>query len=310
MGDCAMKVLVTGGAGFIGSHIVDQCIAAGYQVCIIDDLSTGKKEQIHPNAVFYELGITSNEIYDIFAEEKPDFLIHHAAQSSVPASLKDAVGDAQTNIVGTVNLLEAARMNGVRKVIYASSAAVYGEPQYMGVDEVHPKQPLSPYGISKYVPEFYLHTYYHLYGMRYTAFRYANVYGERQDPKGEGGVVSIFVDRAVEGKELVVFGDGQQTRDFIYVEDVARANVMALTAGDNQIMNISTNEKTSVNRLIELLNQAAGTSLPVRYAEPREGDILHSYLDNAKAKETLGRQPRYSLEQGLEKTLRFYQTKS
>jgi UDP-glucose 4-epimerase len=302
-----MKVLVTGGAGFIGSHIVDQALEAGYEVCIIDDLSTGKREQINPKATFYEMNIATRSIESVFENEKPDFIIHQAAQSSVPVSIKDPVGDANTNIIGTVNLLEAARLHGVRKVIYASSAAVYGEPQYMGIDEVHPKQPLSPYGISKYVPEFYLNAYHHLYGLTYTAFRYANVYGERQDPKGEGGVVSIFVDRALAGQKLTVFGDGEQTRDFVYVQDVARANIMALTGGDNQIFNISTNQKTSINQLIALMDEVLDTKLDVQYDAPREGDILHSYLDNTNAIEKLGWMPQYSLRQGLEKTLRFYQ---
>ncbi|CEH27617.1 UDP-glucose 4-epimerase [Aneurinibacillus migulanus] len=303
-----MKVLVTGGAGFIGSHIVDQALEAGYEVCIVDDLSTGKRGQVNPQASFYEMDIESPDIERVFQAERPDFVIHQAAQSSVPVSVQNPVHDAKINIVGTINLLEVARKHGVRKVVYASSAAVYGEPQYMGIDEVHPKQPLSPYGISKYVPEFYLNAYHHLYGLNYTAFRYANVFGERQDPKGEGGVVSIFVDRALAEEELTVFGDGQQTRDFVYVKDVARANIMALTSGDNEIFNISTNEKTSINQLIALMNDALGTELKVRYDAPREGDILHSYLDNANAIEKLGWTPRYSLRQGLEKTLHFYRT--
>ncbi|AMA72038.1 MULTISPECIES: SDR family oxidoreductase [Aneurinibacillus] len=302
-----MKVLITGGAGFIGSHIVDQALEAGYEVCVIDDLSTGKKMQLNPQAAFYEMNIASPDIQQVFKNEKPDFVIHQAAQSSVPVSVKNAVGDAMTNIVGTVNLLEAARQYGVRKFVYASSAAVYGEPQYMGIDEAHPKHPLSPYGVSKYVPEFYLDVYRHLYGLTYTAFRYANVYGERQDPKGEGGVVSIFVDRALAGQELVVFGDGEQTRDFVYVQDVARANIMALAGGDNEILNISTNQETSVNQLIQLMNEVLGTTLAVKYKAPREGDIVNSYLDNTKATEKLGWKPQYSLRQGLEKTLHFYQ---
>lgn len=303
-----MKVLVTGGAGFIGSHIVDQCIEAGYEVCVLDDLSTGKQEQVHPQSVFYRTNLASADVMSIVEKEKPDYIIHHAAQSSVPVSLKDPVGDAMSNVVGTVNLLEAARLHGVKKVIYASSAAVYGDPQYMPLDEAHPKHPQSPYGVTKFVPEFYLHAYYHLYGLKYTAFRYANVYGERQDPKGEGGVVSIFVDRSIAGEELVIFGDGEQTRDFVYVGDVARANVMALTAADNEIVNISTGTKTSVNELATLLEELLGSPLNVRRDAPREGDILHSYLDNAKATEVLGWTPEYSLREGLEKTLRFYRT--
>lgn len=305
-----MKVLVTGGAGFIGSHIVEQCLEAGYEVCVLDDLSTGKAEQVDPRAVLYRTTLASPDVLSIVEKEKPDYIIHHAAQSSVPVSLKDPVGDAMSNVVGTVNLLEAARLHGVKKVVYASSAAAYGEPQYMPLDEEHPKQPLSPYGVTKFVPEFYLYVYQHLYGLNYTAFRYANVYGERQDPKGEGGVVSIFVDHAIAGEELVIFGDGEQTRDFVYVGDVARANVMALTAADNKIMNISTGTKTSVNELVTLLEELMGSPLNVRHDAPREGDILHSYLDHAKATEVLGWIPAYSLRQGLEKTLRFYRTES
>ncbi len=300
--------MVTGGAGFIGSHIVDQALEAGYEVCIVDDFSTGKRQQVNPQASFYEMSITLSDIEHVFNKEKPDFVIHQAAQSSVPVSLKDPMGDATTNIVGTVNLLEAARRHHVRKFVYASSAAVYGEPQYMGVDEAHPKQPLSPYGISKYVPEFYLHAYHHLYGLAYTAFRYANVYGERQDPKGEGGVVSIFVDRALAGEELIVFGDGEQTRDFVYVQDVARANIMALTVGDHEIFNLSTNQPTSVNQLIALMGETLGQEIAVKYEAPREGDIVHSYLDNKNAIQKLGWTPQYSLAEGLEKTLRYYQT--
>lgn len=300
--------MVTGGAGFIGSHIVDQALEAGFEVCVIDDLSTGKREQVNPAASLYEMNITLADIEHVFSKEKPDFVIHQAAQSSVPVSIKKPVDDAMINIVGTVNLLEAARKYGVRKFVYASSAAVYGEPQYMGVDEVHPKQPLSPYGVSKYVPEFYLHAYHHLHGLAYTAFRYANVYGERQDPKGEGGVVSIFVDRALSGQELIVYGDGEQTRDFVYVKDVARANVMALTAGDQEIFNISTHQPTSVNELIALMGHTLGQELHVKHEAPREGDIVHSYLDNTNAIQKLGWTPQYSLAEGLEKTLRYYQT--
>ncbi|WCK53718.1 NAD-dependent epimerase/dehydratase family protein [Aneurinibacillus sp. Ricciae_BoGa-3] len=302
-----MKVVVTGGAGFIGSHIVDQCIRKGYEVIVIDNLATGKRQNLNLEATFYEADIASPAVRTIFEKEKPDYLIHHAAQASVPGSLKNPVADATTNIVGTVNLLEACRLMGVKKVIYASSAAAYGEPEYTPLDERHKKQPLSPYGISKYVPEYYLHVYHHLYGLPYTAFRYANVYGERQDPYGEGGVISIFVDRVLAGQELRVYGSGEQTRDFVYVEDVARANLMALAAGDNQIFNISTNKRTSVNQLIEELNILAAKPVTVKHEAPREGDIMHSYLNNAGAKEGLGWEPHYSLADGLAKTMKYYQ---
>lgn len=294
-----MKVLVTGGAGFIGSHIVDECIATGYEVVVLDNLSKGKKEQVHPQAAFYDIDITSSKINDVFDEHRPDYMIHHAAQSAVTVSIKDPILDGQANIIGTINLLEAARKHGVKKVIYASSAAVYGEPQYMGLDEEHPKDPLSPYGISKYVAELYIQNFGKLYGLPYTIFRYANIYGERQDPEGEGGVISIFTDRAIRGTELTINGDGEHTRDFVYVKDVVTANMRALKEGDDQTFNVGTNHPTSLNQLVETLNKVLGKTLNVKRAEPREGDIVHSYLNNERIQQALNWKPQYALEEGL-----------
>ena len=298
-----MKILVTGGAGFIGSHIVDQCIEAGFDVCVIDNLSTGKKAQVNSAASFYETDINALEIDAIFAKEKPDYVVHHAAQSSVTVSVKDPVADAKSNVTGTIRLLEAAKSNGVKKIVYASSAAIYGEPQYMGIDEKHPIQPMSPYGISKYVPEMYFQTYHKLYGLEYTILRYANVFGERQDPFGEGGVISIFTDKVLRGESLTVFGDGEQTRDFVYVKDVAKANLLALQKQGNQIFNVGTGKPTSLNQLISECNAISGKTLEVHYKEPRRGDIRHSYMNNELITKELQWTPDYTLKQGLESLL-------
>lgn len=300
-----MKILVTGGAGFIGSHIVDQCIHSGHEVAIIDNLSTGKEANIHPLATFYLNNLNDPMVQKIVAFEKPEVIIHHAAQSAVTVSLTNPISDADSNIIGTINVLEAARLNGVSKIIYASSAAVYGEPKYLGIDECHPIHPLSPYGISKYVPELYIQTYANLYNLNYTILRYGNVFGERQDPKGEGGVIAIFADKAKREEQLTIFGDGEQTRDFIYVKDVARANLLALTAAHNCILNVGTNQPTSLNQLIEQCQVLLGRKLIVDYKEPRQGDIKHSYMDNRLITSALNWSPEYNLRQGLENLLHY-----
>ena len=212
-----MEVLVTGGAGFIGSNIVDGLIEADHQVIVVDNLSTGKKENLNEQAEFYNLDLEDQELKEIFRENEISHVIHHAAQIDVQHSIKDPLFDAQNNILSTINLLECCRAYNVKKIIYASSAAVYGEPDYLPVDEDHPIKAMSPYGISKHTPEHYIKMYSELYNLKYTIFRYANVYGPRQDPKGEGGVVSIFVDKMLAEERPVIFGDGQQTRDFVLI---------------------------------------------------------------------------------------------
>lgn len=301
-----MKTLVTGGAGFIGSHVVDRLLSNGHQVTIIDDLSTGKAENVAKSASFYRLSILDPNLDIVFRQEKPDMVIHHAAQINVQRSLKDPIHDLRVNVEGTLRLLELSRQYGVHKFIYASSAAVYGNPQYLGIDEAHPISPLSFYGISKYTPEQYIHVYSELYELKYTILRYANVYGIRQDPKGEGGVVSIFVDKVLKGEKPIIYGDGEQTRDFIYVEDVAAANLAALTRGDNEILNIGTGCPTSINELLRLLNELNGTEIQPEYYPERPGDIRHSYLKNDKARKILGWKPKVSLREGLAKTLDYY----
>lgn len=300
-----MKVLVTGGAGFIGSHIVDNLINSGFKVVIVDNLSTGNM-YINDKATFYNLDITDMNIEQVFTLENPDFLIHHAAQIDVQRSIIDPFYDAKVNILGTINLLKLAVKYNVKKFIYASSAAVYGNPDYLGVDEKHLVKPLSFYGISKHTPEHYLHAFSSLYGLNFTILRYSNVYGIRQDPKGEGGVISIFIDKLLNEESPCIFGDGEQTRDFIYVKDIASANLAALYKGDGEIINISINKQASINELLLLMNDICGNDIKPIYKEARKGDILHSYLENTKAIEILNWEPKYSITEGLKETIEYY----
>jgi len=233
-------------------------------------------------------------------------VVHLAAQVDVQRSLREPLADAETNILGAVNLLEACRRFNVGKVIYASSAAVYGSPAYLPVDEKHPVEPQSPYGASKHTVEHYLRIYGEVYGVRYTALRYANVYGPRQDATGEGGVVAIFVDKLLNGEAPKIFGDGEQTRDFVFVKDVAAANLAALHRGDGMILNVSTGAGLSVNSLFQTLKKITGSGLTPVNCLPRPGDITHSYLANEKAREALEWRPLHSLEEGLRETVKFY----
>jgi UDP-glucose 4-epimerase len=301
-----MKVLVTGGAGFIGSHIVDTLIESGYEVVVVDNLSTGKKEYLHEKAVFYHIDLHSPKLDDIFAKELPDFIIHEAAQVDVSISIKDPYYDAYSNILGAIHLLELSRKYHIKKFIYSSSCAVYGETGDYSIQENNSIQPISFYGASKYTPEQYIQIYQKLYGLSFTILRYANVYGPRQTPKGEGGVISIFVQKLLKNENPIIFGDGTQTRDFVYVKDVAYANLLALTKGENQILNVSLNKKNSINELFLLLSLLIPHSTTPIYKPSRNGDILFSRLDNQKVKEQLGWQPKFDLFQGLKETHEFY----
>jgi len=301
-----MEVLVTGGTGFIGSNIVDGLIKKGHKVIVVDNLSTGKKENLNKNAKFHQLDIRDQELKEIFKENEITHVIHHAAQIDVQHSIKDPLFDVQNNILGTINLLEMSREYGVEKIIYASSAAVYGEPDYLPVDEEHPIKAMSPYGITKHTPEHYIKMYNELYDLKYTIFRYANAYGPRQDSKGEGGVVSIFVDKMVAEERPVIFGDGKQTRDFIHVYDIVKANLLALENDENILVNISTESRDSVNDLVDYLNLILPYNLKAIYEEARKGDILHSSLANEKAEELLGWTPDYDFKAGLKQTVKYY----
>lgn len=304
-----MKILVTGGAGFIGSHIVDKYIENGHDVTIIDNLVHGKEENINKKAKFINKDIRDKELYKIFEDEKFDVVCHQAAQISVPSSIEDPMYDADINILGTLNLLECCRKYGVKKVIYPASAAIFGEPQYLPIDEQHPLNMQCGYGVTKHTVEHYLDVYNKLYGVKYTVFRYANVYGPRQDATGEGGVVAIFSEKFLENQAPFIFGDGEQTRDFVYVKDVAEANLIALESLDNDIFNVSTNVKVSVNELFEIFNKLTQNSLKPIYKEERFGDIKNSYMTYDKIASSSAWKPHYKLKEGLEETLNFYKEK-
>lgn len=298
---------MTGGAGFIGSHIVDYLIKNKYKVVVVDNLSTGKEENINDLAVFYKVDITDFKgLENVFNVERPDYVMHHAAQISIQNSITNPILDADTNIIGTVNLLRCCVEFNAKKIIYASSAAVYGNPLYLGIDEDHSLKPLSFYGISKLTPENYIKVFCDLYDLKYSILRYSNVYGIRQDPKGEGGVVSIFVDKLLNKQQPLIFGDGLQTRDFVYVEDIALANLASMHSGDGETINISVNKPTSLIELLKIMNEFCGTNIKPIYTEARPGDIKTSYLDNRKARKILSWKPIYSLQEGIRLTMEFY----
>jgi Nucleoside-diphosphate-sugar epimerases len=298
-----MKVLVTGGAGFIGSHIVEKLLLQKYHVVIIDDLSTGLQENIHPDAKFIKMDIRSNQLINTFKEENFDFVIHQAAQTMVPKSLENPDFDCHVNILGTVNLLEACRKSSVKRVVFASSAAVYGDETTLPIKETANVNPSSFYGLSKLTVEKYLDLYYKLFGLEYVILRYANVYGERQGDAGEGGVISIFTRKLQNGETVQVYGDGGQTRDFIYVGDVAAANIQALlTPYANRVYNISTQTETSINTLLELLAKVSSSTAQRQYFAPREGDIYRSSLSNNTACHYLKWNPETTLIDGLSRT--------
>ena len=296
-----MKVLVTGGAGFIGSHIVDLLVEQDHRVIVVDDLSTGRRENVHPAATFVELDIAAAGLAAIFEHHQPTAVVHQAAQPSVPRSIQEPVLDTRTNILGTVNLLHCCRRFGVQRFTFASSAAVYGEPEMIPLPETATTRPLSPYGLAKLAGEGYLDLFHRLDGLETIVLRYANVYGPRQDAHGEAGVVSIFIDRVLAGERPVIHGDGCQTRDFVYVGDIARANVMALAPGAPVgIYNAGSSVATSVAELFDLI--AAGRVEPLQ-GPPRPGDIRHSVLNSALIERALGWRAETPLPVGLAATL-------
>lgn len=305
-----MKVLVTGGAGFIGSHIVEHLLQEGHQVVVVDNFSTGKITFLPKDISLYEMNIQSPNIESVFQTENPEVVIHLAAQVDVNLSIQDPVADVINNIMGTINLLNYCQKYKVRKLIYSSSCAVYGDATFnieSGITETFPISPLSFYGISKFVPELYLKLFHSFYGSDYTVLRYANVYGPRQGEKGEGGVVSIFCRKILKEEPPIIYGNGEQTRDFIFVKDVALANIRALTMGEQEIINISSDQSTSIINLYQLISEISTTQLSPFYQPSRDGDILHSKLNNSKAKRILHWQPAYSLEEGLKETWTYYE---
>ncbi len=312
-----MKILVTGGAGFIGSHVVDGYIEAGHEVVVVDNLFTGKLENLNPGAKFYLSDVRDRVIERIFEIEKPDVVNHHAAQMSVPESVRNPRFDADVNIMGLLNLLENSVKQGVKKFIFISTGgAVYGEAEKVPTDEETLPKPLSPYTITKYASENYLRYYHAQYGLNYTVLRYANIYGPRQVPHAEAGVVSIFMSMLSKGQLPTIYHypeepDGM-TRDYCFVYDVVRANLLALERADNQILNIGTSRETTTGQLYRKILQkmrAHGLCVDKAFDNPhkgpaRPGDLRRSALSYERAREVLGWQPEYDLDRGIEETIR------
>jgi UDP-glucose 4-epimerase len=298
-----MRAIVTGGAGFIGSHLVDLLLTYRHEVVVVDDLSTGKRQNLNPRARFYEMDIRSPDVLSVMCQERPEVVFHEAAQSSVKVSTDDPRHDADVNVVGLINLLEACVAAQVRKVVFASSGATYGNPRYLAMDEDHPQWPASPYGISKLVSEHYLRYYARDRGLAFTALRYGNVYGPRQDPFGEAGVVAIFARQLLAGQTPTIHWDGKQTRDYVSVFDVARANLLAATAGDGNCYCIGTNRGTSVNQIFAKLRDLTGQDVEPRHTERRPGDLRHAYFDCTRARTDLGWEPSVRLADGLAQTV-------
>ncbi len=303
-----MKVLVTGGAGFIGSHVVDRLLASGHEVLVVDNLSTGRRDFVNPGAKLHVADIRSTKLGEIVEAERPEAAIHMAAQAEVRRSVEDPALDAEVNIQGTLNLLLCCRRAGVSRVVYVSSGgAVYGDTDRLPTPEEHPARPASPYGIGKLIAEHYLACWGPLYGVGGIALRYANVYGPRQNPLGEAGVVAIFCHRILRREPLTINGDGEQTRDYVYVEDVAQATVLALERADARgAVNVGTGIEISVNALLARLEAVAGMRAAARHGPPKAGEQRRSALDPSAAKRCLGWTPRVTLDKGLGKTLDYF----
>jgi len=302
-----VKVLVSGGAGFIGSHVCDKFVAHGHTVAALDNLSTGSRQNLSPRIPLIELDIRTTEAAEYIAREKPDVVCHLAAQMDVRKSVQDPRFDAESNILGTLNLLEAARRASVKKFIFSSTGgAVYGEQDVFPAPETHPTRPVSPYGVSKAAGELYLGYYRTQYGLNFTALRYANVYGPRQNPHGEAGVVAIFAQRLVNRERCTIFGDGGKTRAFVFGKDVAKANYLAFERDYIGPVNIGTGIETDINRLYQLLAAAAGVVLPAIHEAAKAGEQRRSCIDPSLARRVLGWSPTVALEDGLRQTLAFF----
>ncbi|MFP3869134.1 MAG: NAD-dependent epimerase/dehydratase family protein [Desulfobacteraceae bacterium] len=303
----AKLIMVTGGAGFIGSHVVNVFLEQGHRVIVVDDLSTGSKANLNPEAQFYQLDIRRPEAYDLVLEARPAVICHQAAQVSVRNSVADPLYDATINILGSLNLLQAAIAAGVEKVIFASTGgAIYGEQDYFPADEQHPVRPVCPYGVAKLAVEKYLYYYRQELGLKYVALRYANVYGPRQDPYGEAGVVAIFTEKMLKDEQAVINGDGLQTRDFVYVQDVAQANLLAVDADVVGEINIGTGLETDINTLFHYLRELTGATKEEYHGPPKSGEQRRSVIDPAQARARLSWEPKTALRQGLTATVEYF----
>jgi UDP-glucose 4-epimerase len=304
-----MKILVTGGAGFIGSHVVDALIEAGHHVAVVDNLwehGGGKMENVNPQASFHKIDIRDAALRKVFEEEQPEAICHLAAQHSVKISTDDPVHDTNVNILGLINLLQNATRFGVRKLIFSSSGATYGTVEMMPVSEINAQRPESPYGITKMASEFYLRFWKNMYGLDFTILRYGNVYGPRQDPLGEAGVIAIFARQILLNEPVRIDWDGEQQKDYVYVGDVARANLLALKSGSGEAYCIACGKGTSVNALYRGLVNEIGHEVEIRKAPKRPGDIYLTYFDCSKASRELGWQAEVDLEEGLRLTVNYF----
>ncbi|WP_214480831.1 NAD-dependent epimerase/dehydratase family protein [Bacillus sp. SM2101] len=305
------KIMVTGGCGFIGSHIVDQLLEQQYEVVVVDNLSSGRLDNIPSNKVeLFVCDVTSAEFHEVVQKAKPDYIIHQAAHVSVVNSTVNMMHDAEVNIKGSLNVIEAAKRFKVQKIIFASSAAVYGETQYLPIDIYHPTKPQSPYGLSKWTTEEYLKMASKYYGVKFSILRYSNVYGPRQNYLGEGGVVAIFANQMSNHEEINIYGDGEQTRDFIYVKDVAAANIRALKNGDGLVLNVSSTMPVTINHLFKKMTALLDYKQEVSYQNSRKGELANSVLCNKSTEEHLSWNLSYSFQEGLKETIDYYKNYS
>jgi UDP-glucose 4-epimerase len=305
-----MNILVTGGAGFIGSNVADAFIAEGHTVVVVDDFSSGKDENVNPKAKVYRMDIRDAGVETIFRDEKIDVMCHHAAQMDVRKSVADPRFDASVNVLGFLNLMEAGRKHGLKKVTFASTGgAIYGEQDYFPADERHPLRPLSPYGITKLVTEKYLFFYKETYGIEHVILRYANIYGPRQSPHGEAGVVAIFTSKMLKGEQPVINGDGKQTRDYVFVGDVVKANLLALNYQGSNIYNIGTGIETDVNQLFGHLRKHTGSTCNEEHVPAKAGEQMRSVISSKKIHEGLGWTPSMTIEEGLKMTVEYFKNK-
>jgi UDP-glucose 4-epimerase len=303
-----VKILVTGGAGFIGSHIVDAYLERGHEVTVVDNLSTGQRKNVSPRAEFKKLDLRDAEsIQRLMAGTRFDVVNHQAAQMNVRKSVEDPAFDAAVNLIGMLHLLEGCVKSSVRKVIFASSGgAIYGEQEVFPADERHPTRPISPYGVAKLATEHYLFYYRAVYGLETISLRYANVYGPRQNPGGEAGVIAIFATRMLAGTQAFINGTGKQTRDYVFVGDVVRANVLALEHQGSDSLNVGTGIETDVNALFRVVQQLTGSGMPEQHAHALKGEQLRSVLDHRKIQRLLGWKPEVDLQEGLRRTVDFF----
>lgn len=302
-----MKIVVTGGAGFIGSHIVDAYVAEGHEVFVIDDLSTGRRKNLNPNAAFHHIDLLDPTLPELLTRLSPDVISHHAAQMDLRRSVNDPLFDAKVNILGLVNVLEGCKSSRIKKVIFASSGgAIYGDQETFPAPEDHPKNPASPYGVSKLTGEQYLAYYQMAFGIPYIALRYSNVYGPRQNSLGEAGVVAIFIGQLLERRPPTINGDGKQTRDYVYVEDVVAANRLALESSYKGGLNIGTGKETDVVTIFRLLKEGMQSKIDAVHGPAKPGEQRRSSLATSRATEILGWRPQTPLHEGLNKTLESY----